>query len=252
MLMAVSAIKGFAISASDGRLGSVGDLLFDDQSWKIRWLVVDTGSWLSGRKVVIHPSAIAHADVERSEISVNMTKAQVEASPDISAHEPVSRQAEAQVFEYYGWDPFWGDSDFVPGAMASPLSPAPYFGASPSGEGPPDPSQRDPHLRSVNEIIGYHLRAVDGAIGHVENIFTDDHAWDIRYLIVDTRNWWPGKHVLLSPFAVKAIDFPEREIELNVSREQVETSPPWDPEKMIDEIYEKKLRRHYNWLGFGT
>src|SRR5271167_91843 len=137
MLIAVSALKSFAISASDGKLGSVGDLLFDDRSWKIRWFVVDTGGWLSSRKVLVHPSAITHADASLLEIQARMTKAQIEASPDISTDEPVSRQAEARVFDYYGWDPFWGSGYLVAGAMAAPPSPAPYIGAATSDPAPP-------------------------------------------------------------------------------------------------------------------
>jgi sporulation protein YlmC with PRC-barrel domain len=255
MLLAASAIKGYAITATDGRLGTVSDLLFDDTSWKIRWLVIDTGTWLTGRKVLMHPSAISKADNDSSEIQVALTKAQIEASPEISANEPVSGQMESQLYEYYGWDPYWGSSYFISGAMASPLSASPYFGAPlASGGFRADPANRDmgdPHLRSVVEITGYHLHATDGPIGHVENVYIDDGGWDIRYLIVDTRNWWSGAHVLLSPFAVKEIDWPASEIRLNVTREQVKTSPPWDPQKMIDQMYEKGLHRHYNWLGYG-
>jgi hypothetical protein len=239
MLMAVSALKGFTISASDGTLGSAGDLLFDDQTWKIRWFVVDTGGWLSSRKVLIHPSAITRADASLLEIQVKMTKAQIEASPDLSTHEPVSRQAEAQVFDYYGWDPFWGSSYVVPA------------GGPASAQAPPAEAPGDPHLRGVADVIGYHLIANDGAIGHVENMFIDDRAWDIRYLVVDTGNWWPGAHVLLSPYAVEGIDAVEREIRLTVDRERVKASPPWDPRKMFDEVYEKRLHRHYRWGGYG-
>jgi hypothetical protein len=255
MLLPVSALKRYAIEATDGPLGTVKDLLFDDATWKIRWLVIDTGSWLMGRIVVIPPSAIAKLDYERDEIRVALTKSQIEASPELSAHEPVSRQAESQVYEYYGWDPYWGTSYFIPGAMASPLSSAPYFGAPLASGGPrADPANRpdgDRHLRSIAEVTGYLLEASDGPIGHVENFYIDDGSWDFRYLIVDTREWWSGEEVLLSPLAVEAIDWPRREIMLNVTREQVKAGPPCDPEKMIDQMSEKGLHRHYTWLGAG-
>jgi sporulation protein YlmC with PRC-barrel domain len=256
MMLAASAIKGYAILGSDGRFGTVSDLLFDDQSWKIRWLVVDTGGWLSGRKVVIPPAAIGRADFELGELEVALTKTQIEGSPDLSANAPVSRQVEAKIYEYYGWDPYWGSRYFVPGAMATPLSSPPYFGAplaNDDGHAEPAPiDERDPHLRSIAEVTGYRLIATDGPIGHVENLYIDDRSWDIRYFIVDTRNWWPGEHVVLSPLAVRQIIWPQREIKLNVACDEVKASPPWDPQKMIDEVYEQRLRRHYKWPGDGA
>jgi len=174
--------------------------------WKTRWLVIDTRSWLSERKVVIPPSAIAQMDYERNEIRVTLTKAQIEASPDISANEPVSRQLESGLCEYYGWDPYWGSSYFIPGAMASSLSSAPYFGSPLASEGPiADPDNLgdgDAHLRSVAEVAGYHLQAADGPIGHVENFYIDDGSWEFRYLIADTRNGCSGGEVLLGPVAI--------------------------------------------------
>jgi hypothetical protein len=178
MLLPVSALKRYAIEATDGPLGTVKDLLFDDATWKIRWLVIDTGSWLMGRIVVIPPSAIAKLDYERDEIRVALTKSQIEASPELSAHEPVSRQAESQVYQYCEWDPYRGTSYFITGAMASLLSSAPYFGAPVASGGPrADPVNRpdgDPHLRSIAEVTSYRLEASDGPIGHVENFYIDD------------------------------------------------------------------------------
>ena len=74
-----------------------------------------------------------------------------------------------------------------------------------------DRSEGDPHLRSVASVNGYHVHATDGDLGHVENLLADDVKWDIRYLVIATRDWWPGKHVRLAPFAVKDIDWSEHE-----------------------------------------
>ena len=117
MLEVGSALKGYAIEASDGRIGTVGDFLFDDRTWKVRWLVVDTGTWLTGRKVLVHPSAIGRADYERRELSVSLTKSQVKGSPDILQDQPVSQQMERRLYDYYGWDPYWGDNYFGMGSM---------------------------------------------------------------------------------------------------------------------------------------
>ena len=254
MLEAISALKGFAIEATDGRMGTVVDFLFDDASWKVRWLVVDCGSWLKGRKVLIHPSAVSYVALEDEQFDVELTKAQVEGSPELLEHQPISRQMESRLYDYYGWDPLWEEApNLVPisGAMASRLSAPPLLGAQ-RREGPPEDvaaGKDDDHLQSIVEVMGYHIRAIDGEIGHVENFLFDDEDWSLHYFIVDTSNWWFGKHVLISPHAVKAIEWSDRQVQLDVSRQQVEASPPWDPLVAFDEIYAKRLHGHYGWPG---
>ena len=258
MMQVISALKGFAIEASDGRIGSVADLLFDDASWRVRWLVADCGTWLTGRKVLIHPSAISRIDFERQQLLVTLTKAQVEKSPELADDQPVSQQMENQLYTYYGWDPLWGGPYLSepPGAIAWPYMAPPYFGLGLNAGGAHGrrASLRgsDPHVRSVNEVTGYHIHAVDGEIGHIENFMIDDADWSIHYFIVDTRNWWSGQRVLISPLAVKSIDWFVRHVELDVSREQVKSSPSWDPLDAFTQIYAKRLHQHYGWPGSGA
>jgi hypothetical protein len=255
MLLVISALKGYAVEASDGRIGTVSDFLFDDVTWKLRWLVVDIGSWLTGHKVMIHPSAIAGADYEREVLPLRLTKAQVEGSLNILQDPPVSRQIESDLYGYYGWDPLWPRGGyFGENAMAFPLVSPPFLGGASLSEATavmPRSIDADPHLRSTAEIKSYHVHATDGEIGHVENLIVDDIAWEIRYLIVDTRNWWPGKHVLMSPYAVREINWAERYVRLDLGRDKVKASPPWDPMDMIDQVSERRLHRHYGWAGYG-
>jgi sporulation protein YlmC with PRC-barrel domain len=254
MLIAASAFTGTAIEALDGIVGHVKDLLFDDTTWKIRWLVVDTGHWLSSRRVLLHPSAISDMDHGAQTLRFALTRAQIEASPDLSQDEPVSQQMQHSLYDYYGWNPLWGVSYFGGNAMASPLSAPPYFGAElerDNRETGVMSDQGDPELRSVKEVTGYHIAATDGDIGHVDNLLIDDETWGIRYLIVSTHNWWPGKQVLLSPFAVTGLAWSDRHITVDVSREQVKTSPTWDPAQAIDSYYEHHLHEHYRWPGYG-
>ncbi len=256
MLLVASALNGYAIEASDGRIGTVSDLLFDDTTWKPRWLVVETGTWLSGRKVLLHPSTIGKADHEHRELAVTLTKQQVEASPGSYEDLPVTRQLQNTLYGYYGWDPLWGGGYFgeSAGAIASPLSAPPMFGAGATAEivgGEIMPDEGDPHLRSVADLIGYHIRATDGEVGHVENLLIDDVTWGIRYIIVDTKNWWPGKHVLLSPYAVRHISWEDQQVSVDVTQAHVKASPPWNPAEMIDQYYEKRLHTHYGWPGYG-
>ena len=256
MLQVISPLKGFSVEASDGRIGTVVDFLFDEVSWKLRWLVIDCGTWLRGRKTLIHPSAISQEDLERQHFVVSLTKAQVEGGPALAEDQPVSQQMENQLYTYYGWDPLWGGANLsaIPGAMASPLMGPPYMGLGPIDEaeaprGGAMSRGTDPHLRSVVEVIGYRVHAVDGEIGHIENLMLDGADWSVRYLIVDTRNWWFGQRVLISPFAVKTIDWFDRHVELNVSCEVVKTSPPWDPLAAVNDEYAKRLHKHYGWPG---
>jgi hypothetical protein len=256
MLIVESALKGYAIEASDGRIGTVKTFLFDDTTWKIRWLVVDTGHWLTDRTVLVHPSAIGLPDHERQHLPVNLTKAQIEASPDIQQDQPVTMQMQNHLYGYYGWDPYWGP-DYYGGGLT---------GIGTSGLGTPFPGHEtamdtdtlqrgsddgDAHLRSMHAVRGYHIDATDGSIGHVENFLIDDVTWAIRYLIVDTRNWWPGAHVLISPYAVQSIDYDDQKLRLNVTRDKVKASPPWDPVEIVEDMYERRLHGYYGWPGYG-
>ena len=254
MLIAISALKGYSIEASDDMIGTVTDFLFDDRTWRMRWAVVDTGTWLSSRMVLIHPPAIFETDHSKRMLRVDLTKAQVEASPDLARDMPVSQQMETRIYDYYGWDAYVGPGYFGATGMGSSMGFMPFETIAPIGhsrhEG--DVVERgDPHLRSVNEVVGYHLEATDGGIGHVENLLVDDREWDIRYLIADTKNWWPGAHVVLSPYAVQGIDWDVRHIRLGMNRAAVASSPPWDPAKIITQDYEKRLHHHYGWASYG-
>jgi hypothetical protein len=193
MLQVISPLKGFSIGASDGLLGTVVDFLFDDVSWKVRWLVTDCGTWLNERKVLIHPSAVTYLDSGDQQFEVNRTKARILRSPQWGEHPPVSQQMQNRLFDYYGWDPLWG-GPYLGGAlgtMASPMAPAPYLGFHTGAVQSFDIGESElgePNLRSVAEVIGYHIHAVDGGIGHVENFMLDEIEWRLLYLVVDTRD----------------------------------------------------------------
>ena len=250
MIWAATDLKGMAIAATDGDIGTVSDLLFDDLTWRLRWLVADTGNWLPGRLVLLHPSALGTPDGERRAVPVNLTKARVETGPDIQQDLPVSRQMEHGVFAYYGWDPLWGGGAFGMDALAVPM--APSMAGAASVDAAAVEHEGDPHLRSVFATTGHHIHAQDGDIGHAKDFLIDDAGWRLRYMVVDTRNWWPGKQVLLAPSAVTGIDWSDQSIAVNVSREQVSASPEWHPAKAMDAAYETSLRSHYNWPSSGV
>ena len=247
MLWKASAINDYAIAATDGRLGTAIDLLFDDASWLVRWMVVDTGNWLSGRKVLLPPSVLGHPDSTRREFAVRLTMQQVKGSPDIDTDRPVSRQMETDVYDYYGWSPYWGTGFYMGGYgyMPAPL-------ASPSPESRRREEDRaaqrrddDPHLRSIAAVTGYHIHASDGEIGHVEDFLVEDGDWSIHYLIVDTKNWWPGKRVLISPRSAREIEWTHKRVHLDVDRQTVKDSPAYDASTMVDRAYEKRFHSYY-------
>jgi hypothetical protein len=156
----------------------------------------------------------------------------------------VSRQAEAYVYNYYGWDPYWGNSNFNMNAIATPFV-TPFMPISrPAGAEAPA-NEGDRHLRSVAAITGYHIHAVDGEIGHVEDFLVDDIGWKIRYLLVDTKNWWPGERVLISPRAVRRIEWADRLIDVDVDREKVKAGTRYDPSIVLDRSYAEKVLTRY-------
>lgn len=257
MMLVGSALKKFSVEASDGRIGTVSDFLFDDTTWKVRWMVVETGGWLSERKVLLHPSAIGEPDGHREAFSVRLTRQQVRDSPDILSDAPVSRQMQTNLHGYYGLDPLWGGGNFF-GGYASGMGgafdpPSGHFDSGLLEAKRPDASNDDfdPHLRSLAEVIGYHIQARDGPIGHVENVLVDSTTWGIRYLVLATSNWWRGQHVLMSPYAVREVSWADRDVTLGVTRDQVKGSPAWDPAGVIDRDFEKRVHGHYGWPGYG-
>jgi hypothetical protein len=254
MLLAASALKNYAVEAQDGTMGTVKDLLFDDRTWQIRWLVIDTGGWLSERKVLVHPSTIGPIDYGRRTVQVALTKLRVQDSPSLSTDLPVSRQHEADLYSHYDWSPVWGGALYGPEIAGASFGPPRFFGNKELyddlGLGNHGDSG-DPHLRSIAEIDGYHVHATDGDIGHVDNLMIDDGNWGIRYLVLNTSNWWAGKQVLMSPYAVTDISWSQEKVYLDVTRARVQSSPTWDPAAIVSEIYEKRLHSHYGWSGYG-
>ncbi len=235
MLRSARSIIGYHLRAIDGVIGKVKDILFDDARWKIRYLLVDTGRWLPGRQVLISPEAIGEPEWRERVVPVRLTRQQVEASPDLRTDEPVARQHEEALATYYRWAPYW-----MPGAGIFAGVPAPV-------EGPLAPPQQhgDPHLRSVKEVHGYQLRAVDDEIGHLEDLVMDTGDWSLRYLVVDTRRWLPGRRVLVSPEWVTRLDWVEGQVGVDLTRQQVQNSPEFDPSAPVNREYEEVLYDYY-------
>lgn len=242
-------IRDYGLAAQDGAIGQIADIFFDDVSWTVRYVVVDTGTWLPGRKVLLSPSVLGEPDTNRLQFPVSLTRRQVKDSPEMDADLPVDRQHEEALHGYYGWTPYWGGS-LAPmwGApMVDPLMPAdiPAAAKEPPGEVPGEPATGgDPHLRSGRDIEGYHIAARDGSIGQVED-FLIGHDWRVRYLVVDTGNWLPGRKVVVAPDWVEKINWAEREVAVGLDREQIRSSPEYNPNVHLDRGFEERLYDYY-------
>ena len=242
MLLDASTIKGYEVEASDGLLGIVRDLLFEDVNWTVRWVVVDVGHWLADRNVLLPPSAVGPPDRELRRLPTKLTMQQVKDAPDVDTDEPVSRQYNAHIDQYYSWIPApIGSEGPLSNAIAQPfVEPLPFSKMQPD-DAPPG----DPHLRSIATVTGYHVHATDGAIGHVENFLLEDLDWSIRYLTVDTKNWWPGEKVLISPHSVQEIDWVEALIRVDLDREKIKHGPRYDPALMVEDTYQDRFHIHH-------
>lgn len=253
MIRSVKHLKRFDIAATDGSIGSIDDFYFDDQRWAIRYVVVDTGKWLPGRRVLISPISVVKTEWGAERIELSLSRDQVAASPDVDTHLPVSRQYEIEYYNHYGYPYYWS-ANALWGASAHPMLPTPEQLAAQRAAA--HHAQRraadrgDQHLRSATEIIGYGIRATDGDLGHVDDLLFDDVSWAVRYLVVDTSNWWFGRHVLASPDWIDTIDWPSRRVAVDVSRQAVRAAPEYSRAEHVDRQWEAAYYDHLKHPGY--
>ena len=238
-------LQGVRLAAMDGPIGEVEDLFFDDELWTVRYLVVNTGGWLSGRHVLISPASVQQVDIANGRVIVILTRQQVQESPDVDAHQPISRRLESALLLHYGLAPYW----LGPMAWGAVPLPVPPDAGSPVEQATlarqeADESE-DAHLHSARDVIGYDIHARDGAIGQVEDFLVDDGPWTIRWVVVDTGNWLPGKRVLVSPEWVEAVTWSDRAVRVGLTRDQIEHAPEYKPDEPLSREYEVRLFEYY-------
>jgi len=250
MLVFSGRIEDMNVNATDGELGKVKDVYFDEDQLVVRYLVVDTQKWLPGRKVLVSPVTFDKVDFDNRKLNVMETKDKVKDSPDIDVHQPVSRRQEKQLHGHFGWPTYWSGANEnfqVWGMYDTPIE---LMNTEPDHQTVPEPSEEDQKLRSVNEIKGdfngYHIQARDGEIGHVSDFIIDDQNWKIRYLMVETRNWLPGKFVVLSTDWIEEINWREQRVAVNLTKEKVKNGPYFDPDRTITREDEKNLYESYD------
>ncbi len=244
MLSTVKTLKGYQLDSSDGEIGKVKEFYFDDLHWTVRYLVANAGTWLLGRQVLISPYALGAINNAQRNISIDLSKEQIKASPALDTDKPVSRQFEQDYFGYYGWPMYW----YGPYAWGS----YPYIERSRGkwGQATPGGNAWDHHLRSTHEVSSYHIQALDGELGHVADFIIDDETWAIRYLIIDTGTWWPGKKVLIAPQWIERVSWSESTVFVNLSRQTIKESPAYTEASLITRDYEIGLHGHYNRKGY--
>ena len=253
MLYSAKGLEGYTIRATDGDIGHIDQLYFEQESWLVRYLVVDVGNWLISNKVLLIPGVIEHIDADGEVASVSLTKQQVKVSPSIDLSQPVSREKELALHQHYNWSPYWQVDLINRWAFgtypAEPLVSEPP--APPPGEINPEAAEvaqeagTSSDLYSSDEVIGYHIEAEDGHIGRVEDLLIDDERWAIRYMVVDTGTWLPGRKVLVASTWVTGVRWEDEDVSVALTRETMKNSPAYDPERMIDRDYERALHQHY-------
>lgn len=244
MLITATSLKGYNLECLDGEMGKAREFYFDDQFWTVRYLVADTGNWLSGKQVLLSPYALVGVSPGNDQIVVNLTKKQIQESPSLDTDKPVSRQYEEDYYGYYGWPNYWSGTDMW-GTYPFIMRDREQWGLSVNGE-----RAWDPHLRSTHDVTGYDIMATDGVIGHVDDFVIDDETWAIRYLVVATRNWLPGKKVLISPEWIESVNWSESNVSINLSRDELKNSPEYTKESLLDRAYEIGLHEHYDRPGY--
>ena len=245
MLNKAQTLKGYTLHSLDGEIGKIKEFYFDDHYWTIRYLVADTGNWLTGTQVLISPYALSAVNKDEQFIAIDLTKKQIEDSPSLNTDKPISRQFEEGYYEYYGWPMYWAAH-----SGAYPFYPSIVRDHEKRREATQDENAWDPHLRSTYEVSGYHIQASDGDIGNVEDFIIDDETWAIRYLIVNTQNWWPGKKVLVSPQWIERVSWRDSTVLINLTREAIRQSPEYTEESLLSRDYETGLHRHYDRQGY--
>jgi sporulation protein YlmC with PRC-barrel domain len=244
MLSKAKSLEGYKLDSLDGEIGKVKEFYFDDRHWTVRYLVVDTGNWLVGRQVLITPYALGYVNNREQHITIDLTKKQIEDSPSLNSDKPVSHQFEQAYYGYYGLPMYWR-GEHAWGDYSYLVRDREKWKTSTQGK-----NRGDHHLRSTYSVSGHHIQALDGEIGHVQDFIIDDETWAIRYLIVDTHNWWPGKKVLVSPQWIERVSWGERKVFVNLSRQTIKESPEYSQESLMTRDYEIELHGHYNRKGY--
>lgn len=235
MFRSMTEILGYDVTTVDGESGTVTDFLFDDKQRTVRYVVVRTGGWLLGREVLISPVAIESADHETRTLTTVLTRKIIENAPGVETDRPVCHQQETTLVSYFNWPMYWAPvavPDASPGSSAVEIQEVAE-------------TEWDTHLRSVREVVGYHINCISDSMGHVEDLIVDLDTWVVRYLVIDTANWLPGKKVIVGCDWLTDVRWADRSVYVDLTRKQIETAPPYSARMPINRDYEETLYDYY-------
>jgi len=233
MLRSMNSLMDYTIRATDGLIGMVHDFYFDDRLWNVRYLIVDTGSFLSGRKVLLAPAAFGKPDWIENTFPINHTREEIQDSPSIDTEKPVTREDEEALHDYYRWMPYW-----APGLPNFPYIPIP------ESREPREP--KNPDLCSFRDTRGYAVESLGGIVGKMHDLILDDQTWAVQTLVIDTGTWFTSKKVLLGSNAVQELDWHKKAIRVAIEKPVIDEAPEFDPGEPINEQVEV---RYYDYYG---
>lgn len=245
MVFSVSDFKGASLHATDGDVGSLRDLYFDDDKWVVRYFIVETGPLIFGKEVLISPASVEALDSREAAIYVDLGVDEIKGSPSIDLRKPVSRREEERFLQYYNLTPYWAGPDIWASAAYARGLP-PLEEAGPEIENANTPGESERRLRSCAEIHGYGVEGTDGSAGYVEDFLVEYQTCRIRYLVVDTHKLLPGKRVLVSPEWVEEIRWADRTVGVGLRTDVVRSALSYSGVTELDDEYERALHEHYN------
>jgi hypothetical protein len=215
----IKKLYGNKLVATDGDIGHIQDFYFDDKSWMIRYMVADTGTWLTGRLVLLAPRAFGRLDHAGKTLHINLSLKQIERCPSIESHMPVSRRYEVEYHRYYGWPEYWSGGPMA-GLAGFPMV-LPHSSDELEAQVRHNRSD-DKHLQSMHSVTGFHIQAVDGVIGHVSGFLVDNESWEINELVVEAGHWYSGKEIRIAPSKVERISYEESTVFVSLTKEDIE------------------------------
>jgi hypothetical protein len=222
------------ICGTDGDIGGLHDAYFNGVTWRLRYFVVDSGSWLPGKKHLLSPHALEQIKWPDSLACVSATKKQFEQSPGVLLDRPISRKMEAAVANHFAWSAYWSAGMGAAVIHAEQASDT-------SGVTEDELLEHAEDLRSVNEVVGYDISAVDGEVGKVEDFLIDDETWTIRFMVVKTGSFFSGNRILLAPEWVRSVRCSERAVNVSLSCETIKNGPVFDPTAAINHEVEERI-----------
>lgn len=231
-------MRGYTVKATDGEIGKIHEFYFDDNAWTVLYLIAEIGNWLASHNVLISTSLIEKPIL--ASVPISISKEQVKRSPKVTSEKPVSQQHEllSDTIKRPYWNSFLiHNTDVTPEMFYNLIIP----NKNKSGT-----ESFNPHMRSSREVLGYHIKADDGEIGYIEDFILDTETWIIRYIVIDTKNWLPGKKVMLGITWLNDISYEESIAFINLSRRFIEHCPEYDPAAPINREYEERLYGYYD------